>query len=30
VQDAFGDYELGSYHVRNKPRMILVAKKNAP
>lgn len=27
VQDAFGDYELGSYHVRNKPRMILVAKK---
>jgi SAM-dependent methyltransferase len=27
VQDVFGDYQLGPYHVRNTPRMIIVAKK---
>lgn len=27
IQDVFGDYDLGSYHIRNKPRMIIVAKK---
>ena len=27
VQEVFGDYQLGSYHVRNKPRLIIVAKK---
>jgi SAM-dependent methyltransferase len=27
VQDVFGDYLLGPYHVRNTPRMIIVAKK---
>jgi SAM-dependent methyltransferase len=27
VQEVFGDYRLGSYHVRNTPRMIIVAKK---
>jgi SAM-dependent methyltransferase len=27
IKDVFGDYQLGSYHVRNKPRMIMVAQK---
>jgi len=27
VHEVFGDYNLGSYHVRNKPRLIIVAKK---
>ncbi len=27
VQEVFGDYQLGSYHVKNKPRLIIVAKK---
>lgn len=27
VQEVFGTYELGSYHVRKSPRMIIVAKK---
>lgn len=27
VQHVFGDYQLGPYHVRNTPRMIIVAKK---
>jgi SAM-dependent methyltransferase len=27
VQEVFGDYDLGPYHVRNSPRMIIVAKK---
>lgn len=30
VQEVFGDYELGRYHVRNSPRMIIVAKKFLP
>lgn len=29
VQEVFGDYQLGSYDVRAKPRMIIVAKKNS-
>jgi SAM-dependent methyltransferase len=29
VQEVFGDYQLGSYDVRTKPRMIIVAKKNS-
>ena len=28
VQEIFGDYELGNYDVRSKPRLIIVAKKN--
>lgn len=28
VQDVFGDYQLGKYDVRTKPRLIIVAKKN--
>lgn len=28
VQEVFGDYELGNYDVRSKPRLIIVAKKN--
>ena len=28
VQEIFGDYQLGSYDTRSKPRMIIVAKKN--
>ena len=27
VQEAFGDYQLGRYNVRTKPRLIIVAKK---
>ena len=27
VQEVFGDYKLGSYHVNNSPRMVIVAKK---
>lgn len=27
VQEVFGDYNLGSYHLYNKPRLIIVAKK---
>ena len=27
VQEAFGDYQLGSYDVRTKPRLIIVAEK---
>lgn len=27
IQEVFGDYNLGSYHIRNKPRLIIVAKK---
>ncbi len=29
VQEAFGDYKLGSYDVRTKPRLILVAQKKS-
>lgn len=29
VQEVFGDYQLGAYDVRKKPRMIIVAKKMA-
>lgn len=29
VQEVFGDYQLGSYDVRTKPRMIIVARKNS-
>ena len=28
VQEVFGDYQLGSYDVRTKPRLIIVAKKS--
>lgn len=28
VQEVFGDYQLGNYHIRNKPRLIIVAKKS--
>jgi hypothetical protein len=27
VTEVFGDYHLGSYHVRNSPRMIILARK---
>ena len=27
VQEVFGDYDLGTYHIKNKPRMIIIAKK---
>jgi SAM-dependent methyltransferase len=27
VQDVFGDYNLNTYHVKNSPRMIMIAKK---
>jgi len=27
VQEVFGDYQLGNYDVRTKPRLIIVAKK---
>jgi SAM-dependent methyltransferase len=27
VKEVFGDYQLGKYHVKNSPRMIIVAKK---
>jgi len=27
VQEVFGNYQLGSYHIRNKPRLIIVVKK---
>jgi SAM-dependent methyltransferase len=27
IEDVFGDYQLGSYHVRKTPRMIIVARK---
>jgi hypothetical protein len=27
VQEVFGDYRLGSYDVRTKPRLIIIAKK---
>lgn len=27
VQEVFGDYQLGNYHVKDKPRLIIVAKK---
>lgn len=30
VQEVFGDYDLGRYHVRTSPRMIIVAKKFLP
>ena len=29
VQEAFGDYQLGNYDVRAKPRLIIVARKNS-
>lgn len=29
VQEIFGDYQLGSYDVRSKPRLIIIAKKNS-
>jgi SAM-dependent methyltransferase len=29
VQEVFGDYQLGSYDTRSKPRMIIIAKKTA-
>ena len=29
VQEAFGDYQLGNYDTRKKPRLILVARKNS-
>ena len=29
VQEVFGDYQFGPYHVRNAPRMILIATKEA-
>ena len=29
VQEVFGDYKLGNYHVRTKPRLIIVARKNS-
>lgn len=28
VQEVFGDYLLGNYHIRNKPRLIIIAKKS--
>ena len=27
VQEVFGDYNFNSYHVRNSPRMLMIAKK---
>jgi len=27
IREVFGDYEMGHYHVRNTPRMIMIAKK---
>ena len=27
VQEVFGDYQLGNYDVRTKPRLIIIAKK---
>ena len=27
IEQIFGDYELNKYHVRNSPRMIMVARK---
>jgi len=27
VQQVFGDYQLGNYDVRTKPRLIIIAKK---
>jgi SAM-dependent methyltransferase len=27
IQEVFGDYQLGDYHIRNKPRLIILAKK---
>jgi len=29
VQEVFGDYKLGNYDVRTKPRLIIVARKNS-
>ena len=29
VQEVFGDYQLGIYNVKSKPRMIIVARKNS-
>jgi len=29
VQEVFGDYQLGNYDVRTKPRLIIVARKNS-
>jgi hypothetical protein len=29
VQEVFGDYQLGSYETRTKPRMIIIAKKKS-
>ena len=29
VQEVFGDYQLGNYDVRTKPRLIIIAKKVA-
>ena len=29
VQEVFGDYQLGTYDTRSKPRMIIIAKKNS-
>lgn len=30
IREVFGTYDLGSYHVRNTPRMIMIAKKIKP
>ncbi len=30
IQEVFGDYQFGPYHVRNTPRMIMIAKKIKP
>jgi hypothetical protein len=30
IREVFGDYELGPYHVRRVPRMIMIAKKIKP
>ncbi len=27
IQDVYGDYQFGSYHIRNSPRLIAIAKK---
>jgi hypothetical protein len=30
VQEVFGDYQFGNYHVKNTPRLILVAYRAEP
>ncbi len=30
IQEVFGDYDFGDYHVKKSPRMIIIAKKNSP